>query len=74
MPIGIRKIDAGPQGGRILFGPEPNIDVPKLIGLVQRYGHIYKLDGQDKLRFNKEMKNAEARAQEVETLLETMTA
>ncbi len=74
MPIGIRKIDAGPRGGRILFGPEPNIDISKLIGLIQKYGHIYKLDGQDKLRFNKEMQNAEARTQEVETLLETMTA
>ena len=25
-PLGVRKIEAGPQGGRLLFQPEPPVD------------------------------------------------
>jgi transcription-repair coupling factor (superfamily II helicase) len=71
-PIGIRKIEAGPRGGRIVFGPEPNINLPKLLELVQKQHVTYKLDGQDKLRINREMPNTEARLREVEGLLETV--
>ncbi|MCP4934805.1 MAG: hypothetical protein GY927_11515 [bacterium] len=71
-PIGIRKIEAGPQGGRIVFTPEPNIDLGKLLALIQQHAVIYRLDGQDKLRFNKVLKDTETRAQEVEQLLERL--
>jgi transcription-repair coupling factor (superfamily II helicase) len=73
-PIGIRKIEAGPRGGRIVFGPEPRIDVSKLIGLIQKQHQTYKLDGQDKLRFNREMKDAETRAREVAGVLAAVAA
>jgi transcription-repair coupling factor (superfamily II helicase) len=72
--IGIRKIEAGPKGGRILFGAQPRIDVAKLVGLVQQQHLVYKLDGQDKLRFTKELADVEARAREVEGLLEQVAA
>ena len=71
-PIGIRKIEAGPEGGRIVFTAEPNIDLGKLLSLIQQYPVTYRLDGQDKLRFNKALKNTETRAQEVEQLLERL--
>ncbi len=71
-PIGIRKIEAGPRGGRIVFGTEPNINLPKLLELVQKQHVTYKLDGRDKLRINREMPNTEARLREVEGLLETV--
>jgi transcription-repair coupling factor (superfamily II helicase) len=69
MPIGVRKIEAGPKGGRIVFGLEPKIDTIKLIKLIQQKPKVYKLDGKDKLRFIKALPDAEARSIEVETLL-----
>jgi len=69
LPIGVRKIEAGPKGGRIVFGPEPKVDAARLVELIQRQSRIYQLDGRDKLRFIKELPDAEARAMEVEQLL-----
>jgi transcription-repair coupling factor (superfamily II helicase) len=71
-PIGIRKIEAGPKGGRIVFDTNPRIDLEKLIGLIRSQAKTYKLEGQDKLRFAKEMADVETRIREVERLLETI--
>ena len=70
LPVGVRKIEAGAKGGRLIFGPEPKVDAAKLVALIQRQSRIYQLDGRDKLRFIKELADAEARAAEVEALLE----
>jgi len=69
-PVGIKKIEAGPKGGRIVFGPEPKVDPAKLVRLIQHHHQVYKLDGKDKLRFVKELPDAETRVAEVEGLLE----
>jgi transcription-repair coupling factor (superfamily II helicase) len=69
-PIGIRKIEAGLKGGRLVFGPHPKVDPAKLVRLIQHSHAVYKLDGKDKLRFIKELPDAETRAVEVERLLE----
>lgn len=70
MPMGIRKIEAGPKGGRLVFGQAPKVDPVKLVRLIQQQHRIYKLDGKDKLRFIKELPDVEARAAEVEGLLQ----
>ena len=70
--LGIRKIEAGPQGGRILFHPKPNVDPIKIIGLIQAEGRIYRLDGPDKLRFILPLEDPEARVRFVETLVESL--
>ncbi|CAK0738843.1 transcription-repair coupling factor [Gammaproteobacteria bacterium] len=49
-PLGIRKIELGPTGGRLLFHPEPAIDPGAVLKLIQVQPQIYRLDGQDKLR------------------------
>ena len=49
-PLGIRKIDLGPDGGRLLFHRKTSIDPIKIIQLIQNEPHVYKLDGEDKLR------------------------
>ena len=69
-PVGVKKIEAGPKGGRIVFGPEPKVDPAKLVGLIQQQHRVYKLDGKDKLRFIKELPDAATRVAEVESLLE----
>jgi transcription-repair coupling factor (superfamily II helicase) len=59
MLLGIKKIDVHSEGGRIVFLPEPNIDLGKLISLIQTQPQIYKLDGQDKLRFVQKFEDVE---------------
>ena len=59
--LGIRKVDVGPQGGRILFAPEPQIDAARLIELIRTRPQEFKLDGPDKLRFFADMKEPETR-------------
>lgn len=51
-PIGIRKIDASNKGGRIEFEPHPNIDPLRLIQLIQKESHQYKLDPSQRLLFS----------------------
>ncbi|MFO1419986.1 MAG: transcription-repair coupling factor [Candidatus Competibacteraceae bacterium] len=70
IPMGVKKIEAGPKGGRLVFGPEPRIDPAKLVRLIQSQPKVYKLDGKDKLRFIRDLPDAEARAAAVEGLLE----
>lgn len=73
-PIGVKKIEAGPKGGRIVFGPDPKIDPVKLVRLLQGQHRIYKLDGKDKLRFIKELPGAAERVAAVEELLTEIRA
>ncbi len=67
--LGIRKLEAGPQGGRILFEPKPPIDPLHIIQLVQREPKTYQLGGQDALRFGAPLEGAEQRFAFVERLL-----
>ena len=67
--IGIRKIEAGPGGGRILFHPNPDLDPLKVILLIQGQPRVYKLDGQDKLRFTRSFDTPEAKLEFVGRLL-----
>ena len=55
--MGIKKIDVHSEGGRVLFLPDPNIDFGQLILLIQSQPQIYKLEGQDKLRFVQKFEN-----------------
>ena len=48
--LGIRKIDLGENGGRIVFEASPRIDPMALIQLIQKQPKLYSMDGPDKLR------------------------
>ncbi len=71
-PLGIRKIEAGPQGARLLFVPEPPIDPMKIITLIQRQPDRYRLDGQEKLRLIEPMETPRERIEAVEKLLDLL--
>jgi transcription-repair coupling factor (superfamily II helicase) len=73
-PIGVRKIEAGPEGGRILFEDQPKINHVHVMGLIQKYPQVYRLDGQDRLRFEVTMPNVESRFEMVDNLLNEMAA
>ncbi|MFW1677817.1 transcription-repair coupling factor [Pontibacter sp. JAM-7] len=67
--LGVRKLDAGTEAGRVEFDSETQVDPLTLVKMVQNQPQIYKLDGADKLRFNQQMDTAEQRFQAVEHLL-----
>jgi transcription-repair coupling factor (superfamily II helicase) len=68
-PLGISKIDAGEDHGRVVFGPEPEVDPATIVGLIQTEPQHYTLDGSDKIRFRFPMPSAEQRLATVGTLL-----
>jgi transcription-repair coupling factor (superfamily II helicase) len=70
--LGVRKIEAGENGGRIVFGPEPNVDPLAVIRLIQDKPNTYKLDGKDKLRFTTLLPTLGDRVEAVEGLLRTL--
>ena len=72
-PLGIRKIEAGPSGGRILFNAEPNIDPARIIQLIQTRPKEFKLDGSDKLRFFMDMPERQHRYEGVKGLLDRLS-
>jgi transcription-repair coupling factor (superfamily II helicase) len=72
-PVGIRKIEAGPKGARLLFEEQPRIDPMKLIALIQSRPNTYKLDGGDKLRYSADLEIPEQRVAKMHQLLDTLT-
>lgn len=70
--LGIRKIDAGAEGGRIEFSSETKVDPMRLIRLIQTQSRHYKLEGGDRLKFMLKSENAEERLQVVHTVLEAL--
>ncbi|MDX5332555.1 MAG: transcription-repair coupling factor [Gammaproteobacteria bacterium] len=67
--LGVKKLDVGEQGGRIIFNATPNIDPASVIRLIQSDPQRYRLDGQDKLRFTLSLENLQKRVDTVERLL-----
>ena len=71
-PLGVRKIEAGPQGGRLLFQPEPAVDPLLVIRLIQAKPTELRLDGGERLRFTADLPAAPDRIGYVEALLRTL--
>jgi transcription-repair coupling factor (superfamily II helicase) len=71
-PLGIQKMDAGETSGRILFTPQPEIDVNALLTLIQKESESYQLEGQEKLRFRMSEMPVEKRIQWLENLLKKL--
>jgi transcription-repair coupling factor (superfamily II helicase) len=71
-PFGIRKVEAGPAGGKIHFDPEPKIDPMRIIQLVQTQPNAFKLDGSDKLRFTADLSDPMQRVQSVKVVLDQL--
>jgi transcription-repair coupling factor (superfamily II helicase) len=72
-PLGIRKIDVGHHGGRIVFAAKPQVDPASIVQLIQNDPTTYKFDGTDKLRFSMELETGSARIDALEGLLDVLT-
>ena len=71
-PLGVRKIEAGATGGRVLFHPEPDVDPGSVIRLVQNEPERFRLDGAELLRFAGDYPDASSRIDAVRRLLDSL--
>lgn len=69
---GMMKIEAGPKGGRLEFGPTPKIATEKLIEYIQKEPHIYQFEGPTKLRFKQDLEDTALRLAVVENLVASL--
>ncbi|NLG58618.1 MAG: transcription-repair coupling factor [Gammaproteobacteria bacterium] len=53
--LGIRKLDLGPEGGRVQFIEKPRVDPMAVIRLIQGQPRHYRMDGPDKVRITLEL-------------------
>nr|WP_314581384.1 transcription-repair coupling factor [uncultured Pseudomonas sp.] len=71
--LGIKKVDAGPQGGRIEFAADTPVDPLTLIKLIQGQPKRYKFEGATLFKFTVPMERPEERFNTIEALLERLT-
>ncbi|MFZ1621933.1 transcription-repair coupling factor [Dokdonella sp.] len=60
-PLGIRKLELGANGGRVVFNAKPSIDPLTVIRMIQTLPKVYALDGQDKLKIKLQLEGTSER-------------
>jgi transcription-repair coupling factor (superfamily II helicase) len=68
----MRRIEANAAGGSLLFRADTRVEPLALIQLIQSDSRRFRLDGQDKLRFNLDMADPEVRFASVHRLLDLL--
>ncbi|MDB6062845.1 MAG: transcription-repair coupling factor [Verrucomicrobiaceae bacterium] len=71
--LGIRKIEAGANGGKLEFEAQPNVEPLTLIKMVQSKPGTYRLAGAAALSFTADLEENEQRFQFVEKLISALT-
>lgn len=71
--LGVTHIDLGEERGRLEFSNQTCVDPIKIVNLVQRESHIYKLEGASKLRIATQMGDFESRLKFAHNLLTRLT-
>ncbi len=72
--LGIKKLDANANGGRIVFTNTPKINTEQLINLIQTQSHCYKFDGADKLKFIKPFADTDQKLIFINDLLDKLAS
>ena len=70
--LGIRRLEAGPSGCRVLFTAHPTVDPMTLIRLVQDRPREYRFDGQQTLRCEMQLASPTDRIEFVAELLQRL--
>lgn len=72
-PLGIRRLEAGPQGGRIEFATNTRVEPLRLVSLIQKQPQHYQLEGARLLKFSIPMHTAAERFERLENVLAQLT-
>lgn len=72
--LGIRKLEANANGGRLLFTAQPKIDLGELIMLVQKDPATYRFDGGDVLRVSQDLLEDNERAVFFDAVLDRLSS
>ncbi|MDN3518450.1 transcription-repair coupling factor [Aquisalimonas lutea] len=70
--FGIVRVEAGADGGTLVFGDEALVDPATLVELIQSNPQHYRLEGQHRLRVHREMPEHEDRFTVMEDLLDRL--
>ncbi|NNM50965.1 MAG: transcription-repair coupling factor, partial [Pseudomonadales bacterium] len=71
--MGIHRLDASAEHGRIEFSPQTRVNPANLIRLIQSAPRCYKLEGSTRLRFNLAMATPQQRIEQVHELLNALS-
>lgn len=71
--LGILKISAGAQQGKIDFADQPKINAGALISLIQVHAKRYQMDGPQRLKFTLDATSTEERIFEIGALLNQLS-
>lgn len=72
-PLGISRIDLGPDSGRIHFSQTPNIDIAAMLDLIQSKPQNYRMQGQEKLQVFFNAESLEEKSTWLNQLLDHLT-
>ena len=71
--LGIRKLDLGENGGRIVFEAQPQIDPMAVIQMIQKQPKLYSMEGPDKLKIKLPLPESADRFNAARGLLAALT-
>ena len=67
--LGLKKIEAGPNGGRLQFTPKTQVEPITIIKMVQKEPDTFRLQSNDQLSFTMPMDDAKQRFESVNNIL-----
>ena len=70
--LGLKKIEAGPNGGRLQFTENTAVEPMTIVSMVQNNPTIFRLQNNDQLSFTMPMDSAEQRFSEVNKILQQL--
>ena len=73
-PLGIRKIDLGAGGGRVVFGEAPSVDPDRVVALLQSHPRRFGLDGERRIRIRWELPDLDARLDAIDHVVGALGA
>lgn len=74
IPLGIDKIDAGPEGGYIEFSKQTHIDPMKIVSLVQNDPQTYQLKGATRLSFKMQLIEPQQRIEWIQNFVDELAS
>ncbi len=71
--LGVKKIEAHVEGGRVIFNKTPTINMDNMLMLIKEQGHVYRFQGAETLRFIRNFKTTDEKIDFIGELLTHLT-